>query len=714
VKLNSKIVERSSARIERSYGALKAAPAPQPKVTAARIERVTNYVNATAASTDFSALERAVGTNDLLGLNYFWLGLQAARAVARIVIPAVPGERVQVATGFLISPNLLLTNWHVLETDAQAARASVQFGYEAGIDGRELPSTWFKVRPDLFVLRNEQLDYCVVAVDNAVAEGPESLSSFGWLRLNPRLGKTDYGQYLSIIQHPGGQLKQIAIRENRLLPFTDADDFLSYQSDTFRGSSGSPVFNDFWDVVALHHSGKPERDAIGNYIDHDGNPIVGREPEEHEIRWVANEGARVSRIVEDIRARAAGGELKDGLLATFDGELLPSVKAPSGASPESGEQPLRAVVPAAEPAWKAEDSRALFVVPLGVSVRIERAERADLLQKTTAAAPTTPTTAGTKSVLLFEKLNFDADYAGRGGYDEAFLGRERMVPIPTIDPTEKENIAPTRTRGKVLHYHHFSIIMHAKRRMPMLSAGNVDYRAASRDERDRDAFGKDQWILDERMDSRFQIPKRFYDRWRRLDFGHLVRRDDNCWGASADEIEYSNADTFHMTNCTPQHEAFNRDMFQFNGLWGQLENLVSKQATADAKLSRLSIFSGPIFTARKDLKIEDEDYGAVYIPLAFWKVIVAPLRRGGIGAYGFIVRQAQELDDDPPFVEDFSPGDLEEYQVSLENIESQTAIRFGNALKAADVMSNHPNHEESLLLESAEDLWLGSSKVSPV
>jgi endonuclease G len=89
--------------------------------------------------------------------------------------------------------------------------------------------------------------------------GTQSLSQFGWLPLSNREGKAIVGEFLSIIQHPGGERKQVCVRENKLLRY--GDDTLWYQADTVAGSSGSPVFNPFWQVVALHHSGVPARAA---------------------------------------------------------------------------------------------------------------------------------------------------------------------------------------------------------------------------------------------------------------------------------------------------------------------------------------------------------------------------------------------------------------------------------------------------------------------
>ena len=54
-------------------------------------------------------------------------------------------------------------------------------------------------------------------------------------------------------KHPGGGPKQIALTHN-MVTYVD-DNVVQYLTDTMPGSSGSPVFNAAWEVVALHHSG---------------------------------------------------------------------------------------------------------------------------------------------------------------------------------------------------------------------------------------------------------------------------------------------------------------------------------------------------------------------------------------------------------------------------------------------------------------------------
>jgi endonuclease G, mitochondrial len=705
--INTEIVNSASARIERSHSVRLRAPivrAPGDQLTAESLQRVTNYVNVHRATDDTAALERAMGTNDLVSLYYLWAGIRAARSVGRIQIAPAPGDKGGSATGFMIAPNILLTNWHVFKTREDANRSRVQFAFESDSQGNERVTTSFAFRRDGLFENSKDLDYCVVAVDPATKQGPDPLSAFGWLRLNPQLGKTAYGQFLSIIQHPGGQAKQIAIRENELYPFDDGDDFLTYKSDTFRGSSGSPVCNDLWDVVALHHSGKPLKDAQGNYIGHDGLPITDRQPEEHEIKWIANEGARVSRIVKDLLGRNLNAASREELSAAFDGKIKPEI---TGLESEATAQPRalgRDVSFEGRPP-AAPEGGFMMVLPLNVSLRVEAVSRTPaIVEPPRVAAPAVQRLDATDELVL-EKLNFDIHYSNRAGYDEKFLGAEMTVKMPTIAPSKTNQIAPTKKKGKILHYNHFSIMMHAKRRMPVLSAGNVDYSKDQRKVRGRDTFGKDEWIIDTRMDERYQLSRDFYDRWKKLDYGHLVRRDDNCWGASKAEIEFANSDTFHLTNCTPQHESFNRDMFQYDGLWGRLENHISKQATGDRALARLCVLAGPIFGAG-DLKLDDEDAGDVYVPLAFWKVVVAPTKQGGLRAFGFITSQSQDLDDAPPF-EEFTPEGFEEEQASLAKIEEKTIVRFSAELKQVDAMHDHPDGNELLPLASLDEVWLG-------
>lgn len=245
-------------------------------------------------------LERLLGNNDLIGVGFLEAGYLAGRAVGRISVMTADGRAF--GTGSLISPRLMMTNNHVLKTAALAATARVEFDYQRGLDGADLPAVAFAFDPDAFFLTNKHLDYTLVAV--AQSAGTRELGEFGFNQLIEAEGKVLLGEAVNIIQHPSGEPKQLALRENKLVDLIE--DFVHYETDTAPGSSGSPVFNDQWELVALHHSGVPKKDGQDRILALGGG-LWQKSMGETQIDWVANEGARVSRIVADLKQQNLSG-----------------------------------------------------------------------------------------------------------------------------------------------------------------------------------------------------------------------------------------------------------------------------------------------------------------------------------------------------------------------------------------------------------------------
>ncbi len=214
-----------------------------------------------AGSGGGEAFERIMGTSDLMGVAFLERGLQIARSVGRVWVNVAAGKAEAYGTGFLVSPRLLLTNHHVLGDKAVAARSSVEFDYALRADSQPYPSALFTMDPATFHLADRHLDYALVGVSPVSGEG-RALSEFGWNGLVQEEGKAIAAQYGNIIQHPGGERKQLTLRENRIVDVLP--EFLHYTADTEGGSSGSPVYNDRWEVVALHHSGVWKTNAAGN------------------------------------------------------------------------------------------------------------------------------------------------------------------------------------------------------------------------------------------------------------------------------------------------------------------------------------------------------------------------------------------------------------------------------------------------------------------
>jgi endonuclease G, mitochondrial len=204
---------------------------------------------------------KVVGTEDFLAVGYLAAGVRAARAVGRVVIRE-GGQVAGFGTGSLVSPSLLLTNHHVLPNADVAEGSSVEFSFEDGADGQPLTPVTVNLDPSRFFLADEELDFAIVALGAT----PDELADFGFNRPHEDEGDAAVGRFVTIVQHPRGEKKQIALRENRIVDVLDS--FLHYEADTEPGSSGSPVFDDAWEVVALHHASvrAPDHSELGGFV----------------------------------------------------------------------------------------------------------------------------------------------------------------------------------------------------------------------------------------------------------------------------------------------------------------------------------------------------------------------------------------------------------------------------------------------------------------
>jgi endonuclease G, mitochondrial len=261
-------------------------------------ERVEKRADRLQVSPD--KMERIINGNELLPVNFLTRGRKAADSVARISQGSTP-----LGTGFMVSPRLLLTNHHVLPEAARASGCVAEFAYEVDNEGKELQAVSCELKPDAFFINDEPLDYALVALESTGAG--DELSGFGRLKLIEDEGKALVGEFVNVIQHPAGRRKQISIRENLLTDITD--NYLVYESDTLQGSSGSPLFNDQWEVIGLHHSGVCKKDEQGRCLSVDGR-VWTEDMGDDMVHWIANEGIRASVLVRHIRARSVAAEAK--------------------------------------------------------------------------------------------------------------------------------------------------------------------------------------------------------------------------------------------------------------------------------------------------------------------------------------------------------------------------------------------------------------------
>jgi endonuclease G len=613
------------------------------------------------------AQERIIGNRDLVEMNYLELAIAMAGAVCRIQIGS------GAATGFLVGPRILATNHHVIGSRAEARRATAQFDYQENLSRELLPVQAFELAPDRFFLTDQALDFTLVGIGAASAHG-RPIEDYPWVQLIGRLGKAEKGDPVNIIQHPRGDLKQIALRNNTIIEVPEGKrDFLYYTTDTEPGSSGSPCFNDQWELVALHSSGVPDmRD--GQILKRDGTAWREHVDDPALIHWVANEGARVSAIVDALNAAtlpAAEAELRARLL----GDRPPNpVERARGRA-----QPARNVPadlhPLAEPGAPSAPSGGASVsltVPLTITVSLgAAASGAPAAVSAAADRPAAVVIDRRGDVALTEAVVIDPDWEGRTGYDPRFLGVE--IPLPQLSGEMKAKtveVPPEFRRDgdrHALHYHHYSVAMHKRRRFAWYSAAIVDGdRRFKLPERD------DRWFIDPRIDDpeapAVQCGEELYAS-AKTDRGHLTRYLDVAWGDSKAEAVRSVNDTFHFTNCCLQLSAFNQGKDRWQGIE---RYLLEHKARREKR--RMVVMTGPIF-GRTDPVYRNPhmDY-SIRIPVEFWK-ICALIRAedDSLAATGFVLGQ-QDVADLPGFEEVF---DVTATQVTLADLEERTGLRFG-------------------------------------
>jgi V8-like Glu-specific endopeptidase len=174
---------------------------------------------------------------------------RAAAAVAKLSL--IIDDELASCTGFLISPQRMLTNEHCIDSQQVCDAAVALFGYEKKDATTLLPGKGYHCAKLLQVDPN--LDYALIEL-----QGEPGNDGFGWLSLTPR--QVAQGEELVLIQHPGGEPKQISrrgckVRTAKAAGTQTALTDLGHTCDTVQGSSGSPVLDSQMRVVGLHHFG---------------------------------------------------------------------------------------------------------------------------------------------------------------------------------------------------------------------------------------------------------------------------------------------------------------------------------------------------------------------------------------------------------------------------------------------------------------------------
>jgi V8-like Glu-specific endopeptidase len=201
-------------------------------------------------------------------------------------------------TGFLIGPDLVMTNYHVIRKVHRNLIAPGQvicrFDYKVLADGVSVgPGKPYSLAGDWLVdhSRYSELDYAILrlsgrAGDDMVGGDAQRPVVRKWIGAPP--AKYDFAKNpaLNIVQHPDGKPMQIAVNSKAVIKASATR--VRYTTTTQPGSSGSPCFSADWQWVALHHSGDPKYAK------------EGKKPE-------YNQGIPAAAIVALLRQRGVSG-----------------------------------------------------------------------------------------------------------------------------------------------------------------------------------------------------------------------------------------------------------------------------------------------------------------------------------------------------------------------------------------------------------------------
>lgn len=214
----------------------------------------------TPASYDQQSLERLVKTSSKFLDVMSWRKKleEIERQVCRVELPGASG------TGFLVAPNVVMTNYHVVEAvingECPASHVNLRFDYKTFADDRVASGNITQLHANHPIIiasgydnvSADQLDFALLQTQNIPG------ANRGFVSVPDRAYSFQDHPAIFIAQHPNGQAMKLALDTDAVvecLPQTGEPLRVRYRTNTEPGSSGSPCFNQDWELVALHHSG---------------------------------------------------------------------------------------------------------------------------------------------------------------------------------------------------------------------------------------------------------------------------------------------------------------------------------------------------------------------------------------------------------------------------------------------------------------------------
>lgn len=587
-------------------------------------------------------------------------------SVGRLEMP-LSHSRPYAGTGFVAGPRLLMTNRHVASLFASGlgrrgliyrpGAAAIDFLKE--VDTPPADRSRF-LEVTRIVMIHPFWDMAILEVDGLDAASPpltlsavppedlrgRDVAAIGYPAFDPRndaeVQRTVFSNVFQVKRIQPGLL----LDRGQRLSFRKLVPAVTHDCSTLGGNSGSAVVDvGSGHVVGLHFS--------GDYL-------------------AANYAVPAYELARDPRVVAAGVRFSAPVPPTADwdrywNDLEMPAPLPTGAAPGGNMS-----------ANNNSGGSTTWIVPIRITISVGGAT----VDAAPAAAPIAlaPAAIAGAAEEAFQVPIIHDGLETRAGFDPAFLelaGGE-TVPLPTLTAAGRNVTARLEDGSRELKYHHFSVVMHKTRRLAIFTAANVDWRNQSRLINGRKpsraeltglADGAiEQWVTDPRIPLENQIPDIFFTQDRKaFDKGHIVRRDDVAWGATFDDMQKGNGDTYHTTNCSPQTKQFNQATQGIDN-WGDLETLIERQTRAEKAI----VLGGPILRNqdRQFFGVGEQGPLVVRIPSSFWKIVVVKGEEGP-RAYGFLLKQDLRNVD---FGEEFIvPDTWKRHMVPISEIE--TALR---------------------------------------
>lgn len=248
--------------------------------------------NTLQKSADRVQFEKVFGTDHFTTYERYKTGLERCRYVVRIGRESSKGD----GTGFLMRGGdlfaelgdqpVLLTNAHVLNIDTTIGLHPQEVNVYFHAMENVLPDEPFAIKSILWISSKTDCDCTIAILDRY----PTTKCKYPVAPVMPIKPSNTSKSRVLIIGYPEGGTLSFSLNDNELLDYDNR--LMHYRAPTEGGSSGSPVFNQEWKLIGLHHGGG---DALMKLNSQTGT-------------YQANEGIRIDAIRDKFRAEYKLGQ----------------------------------------------------------------------------------------------------------------------------------------------------------------------------------------------------------------------------------------------------------------------------------------------------------------------------------------------------------------------------------------------------------------------